>query len=163
MQALSDLFGEIPEKMPRKRSYFRRSADYWGKAPKQMEFDLNKYLDSLPEVVWDKLQIRLLREHILARSLEIIRNKKANSQGFAEEVAWLYSDMPGPFSAEMCSLAAGYDLEEIREGLDFALTQDKRDRLRLIDNGKYDGGRNHQSVGYSLRDNGAERPLYAMA
>lgn len=163
MQALLDLFGQVPERMPRKRASFRtvkRSSD---EAPLQLEFDLNQFLDSLPDVIWDERHIMMLREHILSRSLEIIRNKKAVSSGFAEEIAWLYSDAPGPFSAQLCAEAAGYDLEEIRAGLDFALTQDKRDRLRLVDNGRYDGGRNHQMVGYSLRNTEAERPMYAMA
>lgn len=128
-----------------------------------MKPPLDKFLDSLPEVLWDKQHVLCLQEYILSYSLEAIRNKKVSSAGFAEELAWLYSDAPGPFSAQLCAEAAGYALEDVRNGLDFALTQDKRDRLRLIDNGKYDGRINHEKVRYDLRDTEAERPMYAMA
>lgn len=158
-----DLFGEIPQKLPRKRAKrLLRSHFDPDSTPQQLEFNLEAFLDALPEVEWDKKNIRLLAEMILNRSLEFIRNKKVNSSGFAEELAWFFSDEPGPFSAPACAEMAGMDLDELRTGLDYCLPQSKRDQIRLIDNGTYDNGCNYESA-KTVRMPWELRPMYSMA
>lgn len=86
---------------------------------------------------WSADKVIRLKACIFERSIENIMAKGVKSNLFAEELAWLYSDEEQPFSAVVCAKAAGLDLETIRFRLDLELTQEKRDRVRLIDNGRY--------------------------
>jgi len=127
----------------------------------QLSFNFESFLDSLPEVVWDDKGITGLMTALLERSLEIIRNKSSKTASFAEEMAWFFSDdRSEPFAALNCAEVAGYDLEDIRQGLDFALPQDKRDHMRLLDNGAYDGRFNYESSRWG-RERNIARPMYA--
>lgn len=88
---------------------------------------------------WNTDQVIRLKACVFERCIENIKSKRVNNVVFTEELAWLYSDEnKQPFSALVCARAAGFDLEIVRFKLDLELTQEKRDRIRLIDNGRYD-------------------------
>lgn len=107
--------------------------------PVQLEFNIDEYLDQLPEVIWEEKDLEFLRDALISRSLEIMRNKKANTASFAEELAWFFSDkdVDHPFSIQQCCLSAGLNIDALREGVSAALDADKKMILRLIDSGAY--------------------------
>lgn len=114
-------------------------------------------------IVWTDKQAGILMEAMIERSIAIIKAASVRSSWFAEELAWLYSDdKKHPFSAARCAAEAKLNLDALRQGLDYALPQEKRDRLRLIDNGLYDGGLNYEKVPIKKKS-WAERPMYSMA
>lgn len=99
-------------------------------------------------VEWDEQEMNYLRDSLIERSIQILRNKEATTSSFAEELAWIYSeDNPEhPFSIQTCCKAAGLDLEGLRLGLDRSLPEGKRMIIRLIDNGEYNTRRNQKKV-----------------
>lgn len=107
--------------------------------PEQLALTLDALLDGIPEVEWTEKSLTTLRDAMISRSLEIIRNKKANTDSFAEELAWLFSDSDEdhPFSIQQCCVSAGLSIDDLRLGIDYALDEEKRMILRLIDNGRY--------------------------
>ena len=107
--------------------------------PKQLTFDLEKFLDELPDFEWTDERILELMGGIIRSALTGIRDRKVTSKAFAEDVAWLYDwrNDHHPFSAANCAKVVGMDIEAIRLGIDSNLPEEKRAIIRLIDNGKY--------------------------
>lgn len=105
-----------------------------------------------PTPEWEEVEMLHLRDWLVERSLEMIRNKEVSSASFAEELAWFYNDVDSehPFSIQNCCQTAGLDLDSLRHGLDAALEEEKRKIIRLIDNGKYNSRTNKALVKKSV-------------
>jgi hypothetical protein len=134
-------FGELPTsdvavKKKRKRI---RSVSLEIEMPQQLSFDLEKFLEELPDFEWTDERILELMDWMIDSAVQSIRNRKVNSKAFAEDVAWLYDwrNDHHPFSANNCAKVAGIDIEAIRLGTDFSLPEEKRAIIRLIDNGEF--------------------------
>jgi hypothetical protein len=108
--------------------------------PQQLTFDLEKFLDELPDFEWTNDKILELMDGMIKSALQSIRDRKVNTKAFAEDIAWLYDwrNEDHPFSAEKCAIVAGLDIDSIRFGTDSSLPEEKRVIIRLIDNGKFD-------------------------
>ncbi|WP_225677375.1 hypothetical protein [Thalassolituus marinus] len=129
------MFDELPRpEISRVKPRFHRKRDRFGGEPKQLSIDVEKLLDSLQDVEWKDEHILIMKDWLLCRSLEIIRNKAASTSSFAEEVAWIYEQQEDwlPFSARKCAESSGLDIERIRSGLYGAVSEEKRQIIRLL-------------------------------
>jgi hypothetical protein len=111
--------------------------------PQQLTFDIEKFLDELPDFEWTNERILELMDSMIISAQKSIRDRKVNSKAFAEDIAWLYDwrNDDHPFSAENCAIVAGMDIDSIRFGTDYSLSEEKRAIIRLIDNGKFNARR----------------------
>src|SRR5690606_15142736 len=81
---------------------------------------------------WDDLEVLSLMEYMIYRSFQIVKRKGANTDSFAEELAWIFNDEIKPFSFENCCNAASLDFRELREGLYRSLDEEKQLVVSLL-------------------------------
>lgn len=102
-------------------------------------------LFSEEEVKWSIQDLRALADGLIRRSIRLIRDYPLRSKTFVEEAAWFFDeDQTHPLSVVNCAELALLDLTELRRGLDFSLSHDKRRYLRLLDNGEYENSVHHE-------------------
>lgn len=130
-------FSRLPTKevVKRKRNRLAFAVE---QAPQQLIFDLFKFLDELEDVDWTDKRIFELMDGMIFGALQSIRDKKFNSSGFAQEIAWFFDlDDESAFSAKNCATVAGFDIDELRLNVSRVLPEDKKEIIRLIDSGLY--------------------------